>query len=36
MMSTIDASLITVAIVEDDAQVRQSLVARCAWPWRVI
>ena len=25
-MSTIDASLITVAIVEDDAQVRQSLV----------
>ena len=26
MMSTIDASLITVAIVEDDAQVRQSLV----------
>jgi len=26
MMSPIDASLITVAIVEDDAQVRQSLV----------
>ena len=25
MMSTIDDSLITVAIVEDDAQVRQSL-----------